>query len=81
MSAKKVPLGGKPTKKATPTNADEWVANQGATETAEVPAGKMKRLTLDIPEELHNSIKAQCAMRGVKMVDEIRVLLLQKYSK
>lgn len=81
MSAKKVSLSGKPTKKAAPTNADEWVASQSAAGTAGATTGKMKRLTLDIPEELHNSIKAQCAMRGVKMVDEIRVLLLQKYSK
>jgi hypothetical protein len=35
----------------------------------------MKRLTLDIPEELHARIKSQCALRRTKMVDEIRAIL------
>ena len=40
----------------------------------------MKRLTIDVPESLHRSIKAQCAMRGTKIADEVRELLLQKYG-
>lgn len=32
----------------------------------------MKRLTVDIPTRLHAKLKARCAMRGTKMVDEIR---------
>jgi hypothetical protein len=38
----------------------------------------MKRLTLDIPESLHRLIKSQCASRGNKIVDEIK-LLEKKY--
>lgn len=40
----------------------------------------MKRLTIDIPESLHRTIKSQCAMRGTTIVDEIRQLLIQKYN-
>jgi hypothetical protein len=29
---------------------------------------------------LHRKIKAQCAMRGTKIADELRELLLQKYG-
>lgn len=81
MSAKKVSISGKPTKKTTPANADEWVAEEKAPEAAGAPVGKMKRLTLDIPEELHKAIKIQCATRGTKIADELREMLIQKYIK
>lgn len=75
---KKISIGTKPTgKPATVPTADAWVANREAAGEAEA----MKRLTLDIPESLHRAIKAQCAMRGSKIVDEVRELLLQKYSE
>jgi hypothetical protein len=35
----------------------------------------MKRLTIDVPLTLHARIKSQCALRGVNMADEIRMLL------
>ncbi len=44
-------------------------------ETPPAPAEPMKRLTIDITESLHRRIKATCAQRGTKMVDEIRILL------
>ena len=75
MSTKRVSIGTKPTNKpAAPPAADAWVENRSP-ETPEV----MKRLTIDIPESLHRNIKAQCAMRGTKIADEVRELLLQKY--
>lgn len=40
-----------------------------------VPLEPMKRLTIDVPQSLHKEIKSRCALRGVKMADEIRVLL------
>lgn len=78
MTGKKVAFGGKP--KNTPaTTPDDWVASRVIPEPAvEV---KMKRLTLDVPEELHRTIKAACANRGVKMVDEIRALLEAHFSQ
>jgi hypothetical protein len=41
----------------------------------------MKRLTLDLPASLHTRIKATCAIRGVKMVDEIRQLLEKHFPE
>lgn len=72
MSMKKIALGLKPTAKPT---ADAWVENRAAPDAPE----PMKRLTIDVPESLHRAIKAQCAMRGTKIADEVRELLIQKY--
>jgi hypothetical protein len=64
---KKVMFGTKPTKAVETPNADQWVSHRDTEAT--------KRLTLDIPASLHSRIKATCALRGTKMVDEIRELL------
>lgn len=74
VNRKKVAFGTKPSKSAA---ADAWVDERKALE--EKP--KMKRLTIDITEDLHRRIKAGCAMRGSKIADEVRELLLQKYGK
>lgn len=73
---KKVTIGGKPTGSGTAPAADDWVENRNAGQS-----DPMKRLTIDIPESLHRNIKSQCAMRGTKIADEVRELLLQKYGK
>lgn len=79
MSSKKVSIGGKPSaKKATDETAvDAWVGSRHQ----DPPKEPMKRLTIDIPAELHAKLKADCAMRGRKMADEIRELLVEKYGK
>ncbi|WP_019624938.1 plasmid partition protein ParG [Thioalkalivibrio thiocyanoxidans] len=69
--SKHVSIGGKPSTK----NVDEWV---GTRATVEKP--KLKRLTIDIPEELHRKIKMQCAERGTKIAEEVRQLLESKYQ-
>jgi hypothetical protein len=74
MTAKKIAFGTKPTSKPAPAPVDAWVDSRAAGE-----AEAMKRLTIDIPESLHRAIKAQCAMRGTKIADEVRELLLHKY--
>lgn len=71
---KKVTIGKKPTSLAAAPAADNWVENRVAVEP-------IKRLTIDITESLHREIKAACAMRGTKIADEVRELLLQKYRK
>jgi hypothetical protein len=76
MSNKKISIGVKPTTKTTPETADKWVESRTASSTVE----RMKRLTIDVPESLHRTIKATCAMRGTKIADEVRELLLQKYG-
>lgn len=73
---KKISFGAKPSSKPAPEAADSWVENR-----ASGAAEPMKRLTIDIPESLHRAIKAQCAMRGTKIADEMRELLSEKYGK
>jgi len=38
----------------------------------------VKRLTIEIPARLHAQVKAECALRGVKMKDLVRTLLEQE---
>jgi hypothetical protein len=73
MSAKKVSFGTRPAapKEQAPT-PEAWVDQRHA------PEGT-KRLTLDIAASLHARIKADCARRGVKMVEELRELLEREY--
>ncbi|WP_375616324.1 plasmid partition protein ParG [Bartonella sp. AP58NXGY] len=73
---KKIKIGTKPTNKSIPLTADAWVENH-----KENMSGGMKRLTIDIPENLHRLIKVSCASRGTKIADEVRELLSRKYGK
>lgn len=41
--------------------------------------GSMKRLTFDVSSDLHTRIKVQCAQKGVKLADEIRLLLEEHF--
>jgi hypothetical protein len=77
MTGKKVAFGSKPQNIHT-TTPDDWVVSR-ITPPVPVVEVKMKRLTLDVPEELHRKIKAACASRGAKMADEIRALLEDHY--
>jgi len=81
MSTKKVSIGAKPTSKAAPVSADDWVENRDAASQAPEATERMKRLTIDVPESLHRAIKRDCADRGNKIADEVRELLMQKYGK
>ena len=73
---KKVSIGTKPKSRGESAAVDSWVENRDSDSNPE----SMKRLTIDIPESLHREIKSQCAMRGTKIADEVRALLLQKYG-
>ncbi len=50
----------------------------------ERPAGKIARLTIDLPADLHAKFKAACALKGTRMIDEVRrfpsVTLLRQRS-
>lgn len=77
MSMKKVQIGVRPTQQPlAQAGADAWVENR----SNESEPVKMKRLTIDVSESLHRSIKTACAQRGTKIADEVRELLLQKYG-
>ena len=89
MAAKKVPFTAKP------SAADKFVSGNLATEAQPVEAQeetivqapqtetektKLKRLTLDISEELHRSIKMKSVSLGIPMVDMLRTLLDSNYG-
>jgi hypothetical protein len=64
------------------TNLDQWVSGSeaGAENRATAarqgrPAGKVARLTIDLTSELHAKFKATCAIRGTRMIDEVRRLI------
>jgi hypothetical protein len=39
----------------------------------------MKRLTIDVPIDLHIRLKTGCAMRGEKIADMVRVLIEREF--
>ena len=72
---KKVAFGVKPgtAQVDDAAKADDWVNRRDAE--------AMKRLTIDVPASLHARIKSQCAIRGVKMADEVRELLEKHFRQ
>jgi hypothetical protein len=75
--------------------ADEWVSGASAetqkhanaerrksstTETRK-SGGKLARLTIDLPEELHGQFKAACAKKRTKMKDEVLAFIEQWTQK
>jgi hypothetical protein len=78
---KKISIGARPTTvKPAPAEADQWVESRTPAAPEPEPDAPSKRLTIDIPADLHRRIKSQCALRGTKIADEVRELLLQKYG-
>jgi hypothetical protein len=70
--SKKVTIGTNPRAKKTVT-PDDWV-KQGTTSEA-VEKKESTRFTIDIPSDLHARIKSYCALKKVKMREEIQTLL------
>ncbi len=60
--------------------ADEWVS-EGVEKGIDGAEQKMKRLTLDLPENLHRAIKRRAVEDGVSMVDMLRKLLNEQYGQ
>lgn len=75
MTKKSISISAKPNLQKPAPKPDDWVAHRDQAGT-----GKMKRLTIDVPQELHAKIKVACAHRGTKMADEIRAILEQEFS-
>jgi hypothetical protein len=62
-------------------SADDWVS-QGAnliTNGDEIEKESTARFTIDIPVSLHARIKSQCALKRVKMREEILSILEEKF--
>jgi hypothetical protein len=72
-------------------SADDWVSRGG--NAADTPVSKLKetkesaiaaaeqtaRFTIDIPVSLHARIKSQCALKRVKMREEVLSMLEEKF--
>lgn len=71
MIGKRVSIGLKP---GAQKLADEWVSEPSMAAPVEegTSALVMKRLTIDIPEDLHRTLKVKAATEGVKMADLVR---------
>ena len=75
---KKVNISKKPDNKVS--NIDQWVTERRTDSTQpEQTVEKMKRLTLDIPESLHQAIKLKAVEQGVTMANMLRALLEEHY--
>ena len=61
-------------------DVESWVSGEEARATAKVDqptpttqtSGKVARLTIDLPPELHGRFKAACALKGTRMIDQVR---------
>lgn len=71
---KKVTFASKPSGNKSRPTADDWVQQKPVVE------GKMKRLTIDIPQALHLKVKSQCVLRGVNMVEVVRQFLEREFA-
>ena len=79
--SKKVTFGASPRAAKTVT-PDDWV-KQGAineVESKAAPSQETTRFTIDIPSDLHAQIKSYCALKKVKMREEIIGLLEKHFS-
>lgn len=93
MTKKKVELKPKPKAAAKSKAVDEWVEGKevGESASAAEQAGsangqgngsqRMKRLTIDVSEDLHRRIKVGCASRGLKIADVVRGLLGREFGE
>lgn len=61
------------------TNIDDWVAGHGTGTRS--PAEKTARLTIDLPMSLHARFKSACALRGTRMVDEVREFIEKRVQQ
>ena len=79
--SKKITMSTKPTKTiGKELSADAWV--QGASLTTnghEAEKEATARFTIDIPVSLHARIKSQCALKRVKMREEVLAMLEEKF--
>ncbi|HLN30694.1 MAG TPA: plasmid partition protein ParG [Gemmataceae bacterium] len=63
-------------KEQLPATADEWVQDGNEPEKpAKQEEGPQKRLTLNLPAELHTAFKGRCVREGETIQDKVRVLI------
>jgi uncharacterized NAD-dependent epimerase/dehydratase family protein len=77
---KTVTISAKPSSPVSaPVQIDRWVSAGEASNGDASQSVKMKRLTLDISEDLHKAIKTRAVVEGVPMANMLRSLLEQYY--
>ncbi len=80
--SKKITMSTKPNKNnAQELSADAWVS-QGAKavkDADETEKESTARFTIDIPVSLHARIKSQCALKRVKMREEVLGMLEERF--
>ena len=54
-------------KKETLPSKEHWIRTGGA--------GRAKRFTFDVAEELHSAFKSHCALQGINMQDKLIALM------
>jgi len=69
MSGKRVAIGLKPSAKL---QAEQWVAQAAPAVEEGAPPQIIKRLTIDVSEDLHRRLKVKAAQEGVRMADLVR---------
>lgn len=75
-------VSGRLTTESKPESKPESKSSKSIVQTPpiETEKTKLKRLTLDISEELHRSIKMKSVSLGIPMVDMLRTLLDKNYG-
>jgi hypothetical protein len=69
MSGKRVAIGLKP---GVQKRAEEWVTEPARPQVEEGASVATKRLTIDIPADLHRRFKVKATNEGVQMADLMR---------
>lgn len=72
---KKVTFHSRPDGTKNKNTVDAWVDDR------QPAAQPFKRLTIDIPLSLHQRVKSQCALQGLKMADVLREFLEQHFAE
>ena len=71
-------VSGEPKETQKPVNTE---MNKSVITETRKSGGKLARLTIDLPEELHGQFKATCAKRRTKMKDEVLAFIEQWTQK
>lgn len=71
-------VSGTATETQKPGNAEN---RKTATTETRKSGGKLARLTIDLPQELHGEFKAACAKQRTKMKDEVLAFIEQWTKK
>lgn len=77
---KKVSFGSKPKANDKIQDIETWIKDGSGVAAAPSEKVETVRFTIDIPVELHAKIKYKCALKKVKMKEEIQSLLEKHFS-